>query len=96
MPGLLNKLFLPLIEFYFFNGVKMVFYRKYRRTGSGYARRGRSGYSMYKLYRKRSSAAQARQIYGLNKKLKRIQRLTKPEINIAPLVQGSLQSSEGG
>lgn len=74
----------------------MVFYRKYRRTGRGYARRGRSGYSMYKLYKSRNSGAQARQIYGLNKKLKAIQRLTKPEINIAPLVQGSLLSSEGG
>lgn len=74
----------------------MVFYRKYRRTGRGYARRGRPGYSMYKLYKSRSSAAQARQIYGLNKKLKRIQRLTKPELNIAPLVQGALQSDEGG
>ena len=74
----------------------MVFYRKYRRTGRGYLRRGRSGYSMYKLYRKRNSAAQARQIYGLNKKMKRIQRLTKPEIKIAPLVQGSLRSDNGG
>lgn len=74
----------------------MVYYRKYRRTGRGYARRGRSGYSMYKLYKSRSSGAQARQIYGLNKKLKRIQRLTKPEINIAPLVQGALVSNSGG
>lgn len=74
----------------------MVFYRKYRRTGNRYARRGRSGYTMYKLYRKRNSAAQARQIYGLNKKLKRIQRLTKPEIKIAPLVQGTLRSDIDG
>ena len=73
----------------------MVFYRKYRRTGNRYARRGRSGYSMYKLYKSRSSGAQARQIYGLNKKLKRIQRLTKPEINIAPLVQTTLRSDQG-
>ena len=73
----------------------MVFYRKYRRTGYGYARRRRSGYSMYKLYKSRSSGAQARQIYGLNKKLKRIQRLTKPEINIAPLVQSMMRSDQG-
>ena len=73
----------------------MVYYRKYRRTGRGYARRGRSGYSMYKLYKSRSSAAQARQIYGLNKKMKRIQRLTRPEINIAPLVSRSLSSDLG-
>lgn len=74
----------------------MVFYRKYRRTGNRYARRGRSGYSMYKLYKSRSSGAQARQIYGLNKKMKRIQRLTKPEINIAPLYQQALVSDDGG
>ena len=74
----------------------MVYYRKYRRTGNGYARRRRSGYSMYKLYKSRSSGAQARQIYGLNKKLKAIERKTKPEIVIAPLVQGSLLSTTGG
>ena len=73
----------------------MVYYRKYRRTGRGYARRGRKGYSMYKLYKSRSSGAQARQIYGLNRKLKAIQRLTKPEINIAPLVQGVCLSTQG-
>lgn len=73
----------------------MAFYRKYRRTGRRYARKGRSGYSMYKLYKSRSSGAQARQIYGLNKKLKRIQRLTKPEINIAPLVQTTMRSDQG-
>lgn len=70
-------------------------YRKYRRTNRSYVRRGRSGYSMYKLYKSRSSGAQARQIYGLNKKLKRIQRLTKPEINIAPLVSTTMRSDQG-
>ena len=73
----------------------MVYYRKYRRTGKSYSRRGRSGYSMYKLYKSRSSGAQARQIYGLNKKLKAIQRRTKPEIKIAPLVQGQVLSTDG-
>ena len=73
----------------------MVYYRKYRRTGNRYARKSKSGYSMYKLYKNRSSAAQSRQIYGLNKKLKRIQRLTKPEINIAPLVQTTYRSDQG-
>lgn len=74
----------------------MAYYRKYRRTGYRYARKGRSGYSMYKLYKSRSSGAQARQIYGLNKKMRAIQRLTKPEIKIAPLVQGSIATSVGG
>ena len=74
----------------------MAFYRKYRRTGRRYTRRGRSGYSMYKLYKSRSSGAQARQIYGLNQKMKRIQRLTRPEINIAPLYQEQLLSNAGG
>lgn len=73
----------------------MVYYRKYRRTGNSYAHRRRSGYSMYKLYKSRSSGAQARQIYGLNKKLKAIQRRTKPEIKIAPLVQGQVKSTDG-
>ena len=74
----------------------MVYYRKYRRTGrSTYRRRGRSGYSMYKLYKSRSAGAQARQIYGLNKKLKAIQRKTRPEINIAPLVQSTFRSDQG-
>ena len=73
----------------------MAIYRKYRRTRNGYTRRRRSGYSMYKLYKNRSSAAQSRQIYGLNKKLKRIQRLTKPEVNIAPLVSTTMRSDQG-
>lgn len=73
----------------------MVYYKKYRRTGNRYARRSKNSYSMYKLYKSRNSGAQARQIYGLNKKLKRIQRLTKPEINIAPLVQNTLRSDQG-
>ena len=75
----------------------MVYYRKYRRTGRGYARRGRSGYSMYKLYKSRSSGAQSRQIYGLNRKINRIERMTKPEIKIAPLVQYSItDTTEAG
>ena len=75
----------------------MVYYRKYRRTGRGYARRGRKGYSMYKLYKSRSSAAQSRQIYGLNRKINRIERMTKPEIKIAPLVQQSItDTTEAG
>lgn len=73
----------------------MPYYRKYRRTRGSYTRKGRRNYSMYKLYKNRSSAAQSRQIYGLNKKIKRIQRLTKPEINIAPLVQTTMRSDQG-
>lgn len=70
------------------------------RNRKGYynRRRGiyrRKGYSMYKLYKNRSGAAQARQIYGLNKKLKFIERKTRPEINIAPLVQGTILSTDG-
>lgn len=73
----------------------MVFYKKYRRTGNRYARRSKNSYSMYKLYKSRSSGAQARQIYGLNKKMKAIQRRTRPEINIAPLVSRTLRSDQG-
>lgn len=68
------------------------------RKGYYNRRRGiyrRKGYSMYKLYKNRSGAAQARQIYGLNKKLKFIERKTRPEINIAPLVQGTILSTDG-
>lgn len=70
----------------------------YRYRGRYNRRRGiyrRKGYSMYKLYKNRSSASQARQIYGLNKKLKAIQRKTRPEINIAPLVQSTMRSDQG-
>ena len=66
--------------------------RRYNRRTGTYKRKG---YSMYKLYKNRSSGAQARQIYGLNKKLKFIQRRTRPEINIAPLVQSTFRSTEG-
>ena len=66
--------------------------RKYNRRTGVYKRKG---YSMYKLYKSRSSGDQARQIYGLNKKLKYIERKTRPEINIAPLVQGIIYSSQG-
>lgn len=66
--------------------------RRYNRRTGVYKRKG---YSMYKLYKNRSSGSQARQIYGLNNKLRRIERLTKPEINIAPLVQSVLRSDQG-
>ena len=66
--------------------------RKYNRRTGIYKRKN---YSMYKLYKNRSSGAQARQIYGLNKKLKWIQQRTRPEINIAPLVQNTLRSDQG-
>lgn len=70
----------------------------YRYRGYYNRKRGtyrRKGYSMYKLYKNRSSASQARQIYGLNKKLKAIQRKTRPEINIAPLVSSTMRSDQG-
>lgn len=69
-------------------------YRRGRRPVRRY-RKGTS-FSRFNLYRKRSSAAQSRQIYGLNKKLMRIQRLTKPEIMVAPLVEGVYPRPGGG
>ena len=67
-------------------------YRGYNRRRGIYKRKG---YTMYKLYKNRSSTQQARQIYGLNKKLKAIQRKTRPEINIAPLVTTTMRSDQG-
>ena len=70
----------------------------YKYRGRYNRRRGvyrRKGFTMYKLYKNRSSASQARQIYGLNKKLKAIQRKTRPEINIAPLVSTTMRSDQG-
>lgn len=56
--------------------------RRYRRRN--YRRRGyRTRYSRYSTYRYRSAKAQARQIYGLNKKINRIEKRTKPEIYYA-------------
>ena len=66
--------------------------RYYNRKRGVYRRKG---YTMYKLYKSRSAGAQARQIYGLNKKLKWIQRRTRPEINIAPLVSRTFSSDQG-
>ena len=70
----------------------MAYKGKYARYRSSYRRGGKYRYSMYKLYKNRSSKAQSRQIYGLNKKIKWIQRRTRPEINIAPLIDESLKS----
>ena len=54
-------------------------YRSYRRTGKRYARSQNSRFSRYNTYRYRSSKAQASQIYALNRKVQKIQRLTRPE-----------------
>ncbi|UPW41443.1 capsid protein [Dipodfec virus UA23Rod_4953] len=61
-------------------------YRTYRR----YAKRsGKRSFSSFNLYKRRTSKAQAYQIYRLNKKINRIQNRTKPEVKIAPLVQST-------
>ena len=59
-------------------------YRRYRR----YAKRsGKRTFTSFNLYKRRTSKAQAFQIYKLNKKINRIQNRTKPEVKIAPLLQ---------
>lgn len=62
-------------------------YRNFRRYRRKYA--PKRTFSSLSLYKKRTSKAQAYQIYRLNKKINRIQSRTKPEVKIAPLVQGS-------
>lgn len=52
--------------------------RSYRRYKRNYYKR-KYKYSKYNTYRHRSSAAQASQIYGLNKRINKIEKLTKPE-----------------
>lgn len=60
----------------------MVYYKKTRKTTT-WRRPRRTTFSRYATYRNRSSASQARQIYLLNKKVNRIQKLNKPEIKLA-------------
>lgn len=66
-------------------------YRKFARYNRSrrIRRRGFAKFSKYNTYRNRSSVAQASQIYRLNKKINYIQKLNKPEIKIAPLVQNT-------
>lgn len=72
----------------------MVYYRKYR--SRRYGRRGnRRTLSSYSIATRTSAKAQSRQIYALRRRMTRIQRLTKPEIKIAPLVNGALATDEG-
>ena len=54
-------------------------YRSYRRRAKRY---GKHTFSSFNLYKRRSSKAQAYQIYRLNKKMNAIQRATKPETKI--------------
>lgn len=72
----------------------MVNYRKYR--SRRYGRRGnRRTLSSYSIATRTGAKAQSRQIYALRRRITRIQRLTKPEIMIAPLVNGALSMSDG-
>lgn len=63
----------------------MPYRRRYRRG------RKRSTLSKYKIATKTSARAQSRQIYALNRKINRIQRLTKPEIKIQWFESNTLQ-----
>ena len=72
----------------------MVYYRRYRRsTRRGHSRR--KTLSSYSIATRTSAKSQSRQIYALRRRIARIQRLTKPEIKIAPLVNGVLKVSAG-
>ena len=57
-----------------------VWYSRARRNK--YNKYRKSKFSRFNTYKYRSSKAQASQIYALNKKINRIQRLTRPEIKI--------------
>ena len=71
----------------------MAAYGNYRRYRRYIKRSGKRAFSSFNLYKRRTSKAQAYQIYRLNKKIARIQYRTKPEIKIAPLVQRSITSA---
>lgn len=64
-------------------------YASYRRYRKYLRRTPKTSFSKYSTYKNRTSKAQAYQIYRLNKKINYIQHRTKPEVKIAPLVQGS-------
>ena len=57
------------------------YYANKRNSKRRYYKRRRT-FSRYNTYRHRSSKAQAYQIYNLNKKINRVYKLTKPEIQI--------------
>ena len=63
-------------------------YRRYRKR-SNY----RKGLSSYNIATKTNARAQSKQIYYLNKKINRIQRLTKPEILINERQSGTITQS---
>ena len=58
-------------------------YRKFRKFAR---RQPKTTFSKYSTYKNRSSKAQAYQIYRLNKKINWIQKRTKPETNISPIL----------
>lgn len=59
----------------------MAYYRSYRRSTR--RRTGRRALSSYSIATRTGAKSQSKQIYYLNKKINRIQRLTKPEIVIS-------------
>ena len=64
-------------------------YASYRRFRKFVRRQPKTSFSKYSTYKNRTSKAQAYQIYRLNKKINYIQHRTKPEVKIAPLMQGT-------
>lgn len=57
-------------------------YSRYSKRRYYKRRYGRTKFSRYHTYRYRSSKAQAKQIYSLNKKINRVYRNVKPEVQI--------------
>lgn len=64
-------------------------YASYRKFRKFVRRTPKTSFSKYSTYKNRTSKAQAYQIYRLNKKINYIQHRTKPEVKIAPLIQGT-------
>lgn len=58
-------------------------YRKFRKFAR---RQPRMTFSKFSTYKNRTSKAQAYQIYRLNKKINYIQKRTKPEVSITPIL----------
>lgn len=60
----------------------MVFYKRYyKNTKKNFKNYKRTKFSKFNLYTHRSSKNQAKQIYNLNKKINKIEKLTKPEVD---------------
>lgn len=65
-------------------------YKKFRRY---WKRRPKTTFSKFSTYKNRTSSAQAYQIYRLNKKINYIQHRTKPEVKIAPFIEGVVETA---